>query len=91
MAELKHHTKQENKTVTALTAHVIAVLDENNLEHDEIVIQNMTRKIKMEPGEDHPLYDKISCCRYHSRPVSDVGKNHSKRLEDPKTIRSHYN
>ena len=83
MAELKHHTKQENKTVTALTAHVIAVLDENNLEHDEIVIQNMTRKIKMEPGEDHPLYDKISCCRYHSRPVSDVVKKSLKETGTP--------
>ena len=72
-----------NKSITALTAYVADTLDKNNLEYDEIIIQNIIYKIKMELGEDHPLYDKIPYYWYHSGPVSDVVKKSLKQIKTP--------
>ena len=70
-----------NETVTDLTGYIAAILSKNDLPFNEYVLQMIIYKIKMELGDDHPIYDKIPYYWYCHGPFSEVVKKSYRHLK----------
>ena len=49
----------EKETVTQLTNYVVDSFNQRDMLIDKVAVQKVIYQVKMDLGEDHPLYDKI--------------------------------
>ena len=60
------------KTNNELTKNVICLFKENSMPINELVLQKVIYKVKMDLGEDHPLYDDLPYYWYCYGPFSET-------------------
>lgn len=62
----------EKETVTQLTNYVVDSFNQRNMLINKIAVQKVIYQIKMDLGENHPLYDKIPYYWYYHGPYCEL-------------------
>ena len=62
----------EKETVTQLTNYVVDSFNQRDMLIDKVAVQKVIYQVKMDLGEDHPLYDKIPYYWYYHGPYCEL-------------------